>query len=54
MKEDSGLFIWLGEDEEPTEHILNEIYERREAYAVYCHLEDGSPSMPCISPGKRE
>lgn len=33
VKEDSGLFIWLGEDEEPTEHILNEIYERREAYA---------------------
>lgn len=33
VKERSGLFIWLGEDEEPTEHILNEIYERREAYA---------------------
>ncbi len=29
----NGLFIWLGEDEEPTEHILNEIYERRDAYA---------------------
>lgn len=33
VKEKSGLFIWLGEDEEPTEHILNEIYERKEAYA---------------------
>lgn len=32
VRERSGLFIWLGEDEEPTEHILNEIYERREAY----------------------
>ena len=33
VREESGLFIWLGEGEEPTEHILNEIYERRETYA---------------------
>ena len=33
VREESGLFVWLGEDEEPTEHILNEIYERKEAYA---------------------
>lgn len=33
VREQRGLFIWLGEDEEPTEHILDEIYERREAYA---------------------
>lgn len=33
-KEAGGLFIWLGEDEEPTEHILNEIYQRKEAYAA--------------------
>lgn len=32
--EREGLFVWLGEDEEPTEHILNEIYERREDYAA--------------------
>ncbi len=34
VKETGGLFIWLGEDEEPTEHILNEIYQRRESYAA--------------------
>ena len=34
MKDNGGLFIWLGEDEEPTEHILNEIYQRRESYAA--------------------
>lgn len=34
VKEAGGLVVWLGEDEEPTEHILNEIYERREAYAA--------------------
>ncbi len=38
VKEREGLFVWLGEDEEPTEHILNEIYERREEYAA---LETG-------------
>lgn len=34
VKDNGGLFIWLGEDEEPTEHILNEIYQRRESYAA--------------------
>lgn len=38
VREREGLFVWLGEDEEPTEHILNEIYERREEYAA---LENG-------------
>lgn len=28
-----GLFIWVGEDEEPTWHILNEIRQRSEDYA---------------------
>ena len=34
VKEAGGLLVWLGEDEEPTEHILHEIYERREAYGA--------------------
>ncbi len=38
VKEREGLFVWLGEDEEPTEHILNEIFERREEYGA---LENG-------------
>lgn len=33
VKERDGLFIWLGEDEEPTEHILREIDRRKEEYA---------------------
>lgn len=33
VKERKGLFIWLEESKEPTEHILNEIYQRREAFA---------------------
>lgn len=32
VKEKKGLFIWLEEGKEPTEHILNEIYQRKEAY----------------------
>lgn len=32
VKEETGLFVWLEEGKEPTEHILNEIYQRREAY----------------------
>lgn len=33
VKDRDGLFLWLGEDEEPTEHILREIDQRREEYA---------------------
>lgn len=33
VKERKGLFIWLEESKEPTEHILNEIYQRREAFS---------------------
>ena len=33
VREKKGLFIWLEESQEPTEHILNEIYQRREAFA---------------------
>lgn len=33
VKKRKGLFIWLEESKEPTEHILNEIYQRREAFA---------------------
>ena len=32
VKEKRGLFIWLEEGKEPTEHILNEIRQRSEAY----------------------
>ena len=32
VKEKKGLFIWLEEGKEPTEHILNEMYQRRHAY----------------------
>lgn len=32
VKEQKGLFIWLEESREPTEHILNEIYQRCDAY----------------------
>ena len=32
VKEQKGLFIWLEEGKEPTEHILNEIRQRSEAY----------------------
>lgn len=32
VKEKKGLFIWLEESKEPTEHILNEIYQRQEAF----------------------
>lgn len=32
VKDQKGLFIWLEESREPTEHILNEIYQRCEAY----------------------
>lgn len=32
VKEKEGLFIWLEEGKEPTEHILNEIYQRRDAF----------------------
>ena len=32
VKENRGLFIWLEESKEPTEHILNEIYQRQEAF----------------------
>lgn len=32
VKDKKGLFIWLEESKEPTEHILNEIYQRQEAY----------------------
>ena len=33
VKENRGLFIWLEESKEPTEHILNEIYQRRDAFS---------------------
>lgn len=32
VKEKKGLFLWLEEGKEPTEHILNEIRQRSEAY----------------------
>lgn len=32
VKEKKGLFIWLEETKEPTEHILNEIYQRKEKF----------------------
>ena len=32
VKEKKGLFIWLEEGKEPTEHILNEMYQRKDAY----------------------
>lgn len=32
VKDKKGLFIWLEESQEPTEHILNEIYQRKEAF----------------------
>lgn len=32
VKSRKGLFLWLEESKEPTEHILNEIYQRREAF----------------------
>lgn len=47
VSERGGLFIWLGEGEEPTEHILNEIYERKEAYGG---LKTG---VYFIAPGSR-
>lgn len=31
-EKNKGLFLWLEEGQEPTEHILNEIYQRKEAY----------------------
>ncbi len=34
VKDKKGLFIWLEESQEPTEHILNEIYQRKEAFKV--------------------
>lgn len=33
VKDRDGLFLWLGEDEEPTEHILAEIDQNGEEYA---------------------
>ena len=33
-EKESVLFIWLEEGKEPTEHILNEIVERKEAFAA--------------------
>ena len=33
VKDQTGLFIWLEESKEPTEHILNEIYQRRDSFA---------------------
>lgn len=32
VREKKGLFIWLEENREPTEHILNEIRERKEEF----------------------
>lgn len=32
VKEQKGLFIWLQESKEPTEHVLNEMYEVSEAF----------------------
>lgn len=32
VKDQKGLFIWLEESREPTEHILNEIAQRSEKY----------------------
>lgn len=32
VKKRKGLFLWLEESKEPTEHILNEIYQRRDAF----------------------
>lgn len=32
VKEKEGLFLWLEEGKEPTEHLLNEIRQRSEAY----------------------
>lgn len=31
-KHDKNLFIWLEESKEPTEHILNEIYDKKELF----------------------
>ena len=31
-KENNGIFIWLRAKEEPTEHILNEIHDKRELF----------------------
>lgn len=32
VKDKKGLFLWLEESKEPTEHILNEIYQKQEAF----------------------
>lgn len=32
INKDKSVFIWLAESEEPTEHILNEIYDRKEEF----------------------
>ena len=37
VKDQKGLFIWLEESKEPTEHVLNEMYDVSEAFQNLKH-----------------